>query len=87
MPGAEVLMAVPGKQTCPPGEPLPLGPQTPTTGRSSAVPTQALGNMWLGWSLPIKPRWPMIGGKHGSPRTGGYSDPLKLAMLWQSLEP
>lgn len=29
----------------------------------------------------------MIGGKHGSPRTGGYSDPLKLAMLWESLEP
>lgn len=26
-------------------------------------------------------------GKHGSPRTGGYRDPLKLVMLPKSLEP
>lgn len=85
-----MLMAVPGKQTCPPGEPLTLGPQTPTTGRSSAVPTHALGKMWLVEvcsNLPINPRWPLIGGKPGSPRTGGYSDPLKLAMLRENLEP
>lgn len=29
----------------------------------------------------------MFGSKHGSPRAGGYSDPLELALLRESLEP
>lgn len=39
---------------------------------------------WVGVcsNLPINPRWQLIGDTHGSP-----SDPLKLAMLQESLEP
>lgn len=29
----------------------------------------------------------MFGSEHGSPRAGGYSDPLELALLRESLEP
>lgn len=75
--GAEVLMAVPWKPACPQGQQFHLVPQTPTTGRSSAAHTQALGKMQRGGSL----QWTMFAGELGSSRAGGYSDPLELALL------
>lgn len=37
--------------------------------------------------MSVNVRWELTGGKHGSPGAGGYSDPPKVAMLGESLEP